>query len=117
MSTIAKMTKHKDGSFSGTLILPSLAGAEIIFRTVEKQTETGPAYRVYVGEFESGAAWKRTSKKGNSYLSVRLIDPGFDGKVIYPVLLNSDRDHAYSLDWSPTRKIKTPAETVKETEF
>ncbi len=115
MSTIAKMTKHKDGSFIGTLILPSLAGAEIIFRTVEKQTATGPAYRVYVGEFESGAAWKRTSKKGKDYLSLRLTDPTFDSKVIYPVLLKSD--NGYSLDWSPTRKIKTPAESTKETEF
>jgi uncharacterized protein (DUF736 family) len=115
MSTIAKMTKHKDGSFSGTLILPLLSGAEIFLQPVEKRTATGPAYRVYIGEFESGAAWKRTSKKGNSYFSLKLNDPSFDGKSIYPVLLKND--DGYSLDWSPTRKVKTPAETVKETEF
>jgi uncharacterized protein (DUF736 family) len=115
MATIADMTKQKDGSFVGTMILPSLAGAVVKFLPVEKQTATGPACRVYIGEFESGAAWKRTSKKGNSYLSVKLIDPSFDGKMIYPVLLKGD--DGYSLDWSPTRRIKTPAEPVKDTEF
>jgi uncharacterized protein (DUF736 family) len=115
MATIAKMTKNKDGSFGGTLILPSMAGAVITLRPIDKQTATGPAYRVYIEEFESGAAWKRTSKKGKDYLSLRLTDPTFDSKVIYPVLLKSDK--GYSLDWSPTRKIKTPVESTKETEF
>jgi len=115
MATIARMTKHTDGSFIGTLILPLLAGAKIFMHPVERQTETGPAYRVYIEEFESGAAWKRTSKKGNSYFSLKLSDPCFDGKVIYPVLLKND--DGYSLDWSPTRKIKTPTEPVKEAEF
>src|SRR5208282_6036912 len=49
MATIAKLTKHKDGSFRGVLILPSLAGAEIVFRPIAKPTATGPAYRVYTG--------------------------------------------------------------------
>jgi uncharacterized protein (DUF736 family) len=115
MSTIAKMTKHKDGSFKGTLILPSLAGAEIILRPIAKPTATGPAYRVYTGEFDSGAAWKSTSKKGNDYLSLKLIDPTFHGSVMYPVLLKTD--DGSSLDWSPTRKIKTPSESTKETQF
>jgi uncharacterized protein (DUF736 family) len=115
MSTIAKMTKHKDGSFGGTLILPSLAGAEIVIEPVEKKKPTAPDYRAYIGDFESGAAWKRTSKKGNDYLSLKLIDPTFHASVMYPVLLKSD--DGYSLDWSPTRKIKTPAESTKETEF
>jgi uncharacterized protein (DUF736 family) len=115
MATIAKMTKNKDGSFGGTLILPSMSGAVITLRTIDKQTATGPAYRVYIEEFESGAAWKSTSKKGNDYLSLKLIDPTFHGSVMYPVLLKTD--DGYSLDWSPTRKIKTPAESTKETEF
>jgi len=115
MSTIANMTKHEDGSFSGTLILPSLAGAEISIKPVEKKKATAPDYRAYIGEFESGAAWKSTSKKGNDYLSLKLIDPTFHGSIMYPVLLKTD--DGYSLDWSPTRKIKTPVESTKETEF
>ena len=116
MATIAKLTKHEDGSFRGVLILPSLAGAEITFRPVENPTATGPAYRVYTGEFESGAAWRRLSKAGNAYLSIRLNDPTFDRKSIYPALLKNDSDE-YSLDWTPPRRSKAAATTTKNTEF
>jgi len=115
MATIAKLTKNKDGSFRGTLILPSLAGAEIIFRPIEKQTPTGPAYRAYIAEFESGAAWKTTSKKGKSYFSVRLTDPTFHNNTIYPALLKTNTE--YLLDWTPPRRNKTSAPIKEQTEF
>ena len=68
MATIANLTKKDDG-FSGTLILPSLNGMRITFEPVKNPTEKGPDYRVIMGGFEAGAAWKKTSKAGNAYIS------------------------------------------------
>ena len=76
MATIANLAK-KDGSFSGTLILPSLNGMKIPFDPVKKQSDKGPDYRVTIGGFEAGAAWSETSKAGNAYISVKLSEPSF----------------------------------------
>jgi uncharacterized protein (DUF736 family) len=107
MSAIASLTKQKDGGFSGTLILPSLDGKKILFTPVENQTAKGPAYRVTVGSFEAGAAWMRTSKKGNAYISVKLSETSFHGGTIYPVLVKSDKA-GYLLDWNPQPKKSRP---------
>ena len=37
----------------------------------------GSDYRVIAAGTEFGAAWKKTSDKGNDYLSVKLDDPSF----------------------------------------
>jgi uncharacterized protein (DUF736 family) len=51
MATIANLTK-KDGSFTGTLILPFLDGKKIALDPVEKKGK-GPEFRVSVGGFEA----------------------------------------------------------------
>jgi uncharacterized protein (DUF736 family) len=107
MATIAHLTKQKDGGFSGALILPSLDGTKIVLTPVENQTAKGPAYRVSIGSFEAGAAWIRTSKKGNAYISVKLSEPSFHGGTIYPVLVKSDRA-GYLLDWNSQPKKSPP---------
>jgi len=102
MATIANLTK-KDGGFSGTLIIPSLNGMKITFEPVKKPTDKGPDYRVIIGGFEAGAAWTKTSKAGNAYISVKLSEPSFHGGTIYPVVVKSERD-GYRIDWSPQPK-------------
>jgi len=116
MATIALLTKQKDGGFSGTLIIPSLNGVKIVLAPVEKQTDKGPAYRVTIGAFEAGAAWKKTSKAGNAYVSVKLSEPSFHGSTIYPVLVKSDTA-GYLLDWNPQPRKSRPQETADSAEF
>jgi uncharacterized protein (DUF736 family) len=72
MATIATLTKQKDGGFLGTLSTLALHAAKMAFVPVENPTDKGPVYRVLLGESEIGAGWKRTSKAGNAYISVKL---------------------------------------------
>lgn len=116
MATIANLTKQKDGGFSGTLILPSLNGMKITFAPVANPTDKGPAYRVAIGGFEAGAAWKRTSKAGNAYVSVKLSEPSFHGGTIYPVLVKSDTA-GYLLDWSPQTRKNRPQQNGESSAF
>jgi uncharacterized protein (DUF736 family) len=102
MTTIAHLTRQHDGGFSGTLLLPSLDGRKILFAPVEKKGK-GPEFRVSVGGFEAGAGWKRTSKKGNPYISVKLHDPSFRDGTIHPFLIKS-RNGGYVLAWKPRPK-------------
>ena len=115
MATIANLTK-KDGGFSGTLILPSLNGMRITFEPVKKPSDKGPDYRVTIGGFEAGAAWARTSKKGNAYISVKLSEPSFHGGTIYPVVVKSEKA-GYRLDWSPQPKRSRPQQNAESSEF
>jgi uncharacterized protein (DUF736 family) len=98
MATIANLTKQQNGGFSGTLVLPSLDGRKILVTPIEKKGK-GPEFLVNVGGFEAGAAWLRTSKKGNAYVSVKLKDPSFHGGTIHPVLVKTES--GYVLDWKP----------------
>ena len=128
MTTIAKMIKQQDGCFVGALVLPALDGKKIHFAPIEKKGK-GPEFLVSVGGFEArlrepvkgnrrnrmldrraqrkrkNAAWLRTSKKGNAYVSVKLKDPSFHGGTIHPVLVKSES--GYVLDWKP-RVVSPP---------
>jgi uncharacterized protein (DUF736 family) len=44
------------------------------FVAAEGDNEKGPDFRVIAAGTEFGAAWKKTSDKGNDYLSVKLDD-------------------------------------------
>ena len=112
MATIANLTKKDDG-FSGTLILPSLNGMKITFEKVKNPTDKGPDYRVIIGGFEAGAAWSKTSKKGNAYISVKLSEPSFHGTTIYPVVVKSDKV-GYRLDWNPQPRKGRPEQHEDE---
>jgi uncharacterized protein (DUF736 family) len=112
MATIANLTKKDDG-FSGTLILPSLNGMKITFEKVKNPTDKGPDYRVIIGGFEAGAAWSKTSKKGNAYISVKLSEPSFHGTTIYPVVVKNEK-LGYLLDWNPQSKKSRPQDEVEQ---
>ena len=64
-----------DASYDGKML--SLTGEHIalFMAPAERRGENGPDYRILCGDFEFGAAWKRTSKDGKSYLSVKLDSP------------------------------------------
>ncbi len=115
MATIATLTKQKDGGFLGTLSTLALHAAKIAFAPVENPTDKGPVYRVLLGESEIGAGWKRTSKAGNAYISVKLDDPSF-ARPIYCVLVKSEQA-GYTLQWDRQTPKKNGQQNSDTSEF
>ena len=115
MTTIAQLTKQQDGSFTGTLSTLALHAAKITFNPEKGDNEKAPDYRVFAGDYELGAGWKKTSKAGNAYLSVKLDDPSFAQPLYCALMKNGD---AYLLDWKrQTPRRAGTAESAEETAF
>ena len=63
-----------------------------------KETDKAPDFRVFADQFEFGAAWKKISRNGREYLSVKLDDPSFPAPVVTS-LINTEKD-GFALIWS-----------------
>jgi uncharacterized protein (DUF736 family) len=90
-------TANADGSFSGAIRTLTLNVKTVSIRPVDKSGERGPDYRVFAGQTDLGAAWKKISKDNNDYLSVKLDDISF-GEPVNAALVVIDGVH--SLVWS-----------------
>ncbi|MCD4514313.1 DUF736 domain-containing protein [Brucella pseudogrignonensis] len=103
MATIGTFSRaEKDGSFSGSVKTLTLNVKSVKFIPVEGDNENGPDFRIFAGTtVEFGAAWKKTSDKGNSYLSVKLDDPSF-AAPIYASLVDTETE-GLALIWSRRR--------------
>jgi uncharacterized protein (DUF736 family) len=111
---IAKLTKQQDGSFSGTLSTLALHVAKLtIVPEPEGGNEKAPALRVFAGDCEIGAGWKRTSKAGNRYWSIKLDDPSF-AQPVYCVFVKIGE--TYVLEWNRPRR-QNKATGTDEAEF
>ncbi|WP_409371653.1 DUF736 domain-containing protein [Mesorhizobium huakuii] len=54
---------------------------------------------MFAGATEFGAAWKKTSREGRDYHSVKLDDPSFPAPI-YASLVETDTEGDFSLIWS-----------------
>ena len=97
MATIGTFTAHANGSFTGAITTLAIDLKKVQFRPVDKTSDKSPDFRVTAGNADLGAAWKKTSKDNNEYLSVRLDDPSF-GNAINCALVVIDEVH--TLVWS-----------------
>jgi uncharacterized protein (DUF736 family) len=102
MATIANLAKQKDGSLSGTLIIPSHVGQKIVLTPVEQKGK-GPNFRVTIGAYEAGAAWKRETET-KTYYSVSLDEPAL-ARPIYCALFKTP--DGYVLLWDRPKAKKT----------
>ena len=100
MATIGTFTKSGDGSYAGSIKTLSLNVKAAQFRASETDNEKGPDFRIFAGQTEFGAAWKKTSRENRDYLSVKLDDPSFPAPI-YASLV--DADDGYALIWSRSR--------------
>jgi len=100
MATIGTFAKFEDGSIRGDIKTLTLNIKAAQFRTAEKDNDKAPDYRIFAGQTEFGAAWKKTSRENRAYLSVKLDDPSFPAPV-YASLV--DGDEGYALIWSRSR--------------
>lgn len=75
----------KENTYQGNLMTLIVQYYGIRFRPVEKSGDKEPDYRVIAmteqGPVEFGAAWKRTSERGQEFLSVSLDDPSFSAPI------------------------------------
>ncbi|WP_274630768.1 DUF736 domain-containing protein [Arvimicrobium flavum] len=96
MANIGTFAKAEDGVFSGAIKTLAL-NTKAKFVPIEA-TANGPDYRVYAGNVEIGAAWKRTSQQDRPYVSVKLDDPSLPAPI-YATLVEDEQDQ-HNLIWS-----------------
>ena len=96
MATIGTFTRSGE-SFTGAVKTLSI-NAKTTIKPADKASDKAPDYRVFAGNVEFGAAWKKTSNEGRDYLSVKLDDPSFPAPI-YATLVEGDDDN-HSLIWS-----------------
>ena len=100
MATIGTFNKTEDGSYAGSIKTLSLNVKSAQLRPNDKADEKAPDFRIFAGQTEFGAAWKKTSRENREYLSVKLDDPSFPQPIFASLV---DADDGYSLIWSRSR--------------
>jgi uncharacterized protein (DUF736 family) len=76
---IGTFTQHGEG-YTGWINTAGLDITDVTFSRVPVKQGSGPDFVIIAGEseqFELGAAWAKTSKKGRAYLSAKLDSPVF----------------------------------------
>ena len=98
MATIGTFSSTAKG-FKGSVKTLNLNVKTVDFVPAEGDNEKGPDYRIFAGATEFGAAWKKTSREGRGYHSVKLDDPSFPAPI-YASLVETDTEGEFSLIWS-----------------
>lgn len=77
MSVIGTFTPAKDGGWTGTIRTLTIAVKARFVPNDNRDSERAPAFRIFAGHSEVGAAWRERTSGENQreYLSVRLDDP------------------------------------------
>jgi uncharacterized protein (DUF736 family) len=106
--------KHdaKTGSYTGDIVTLTFNRKDVQITPTEKSGEKGPDYRVVGktahGTVEFGAAWKRTSDKGQDFLSVAIDDPALTGSLNAALFPSEEGDTA-NLVWTRPKATKAKA--------
>ncbi len=96
MATIGTFTAQGDG-YTGSIKTLTLNVRAAVLRPNEKSDDKAPDFRIFSGQTEFGAAWKRKSQQDRDYLSVKLDDPSFPAPI-YASLV--EVEGGLSLIWS-----------------
>jgi uncharacterized protein (DUF736 family) len=88
MATIGTFTAQGDG-YTGSIKTLTLNVKAAVLRPNEKSDDKAPDFRIFSGQTEFGAAWKKTSRENRDYLSVKLDDPSFPAPI-YASLVEVD---------------------------
>jgi antirestriction protein ArdC/uncharacterized protein (DUF736 family) len=106
MATIGTFTAQGDG-YTGSIKTLTLNVKAAVLRPNEKSDDKAPDFRIFAGQTEFGAAWKKTSQQNRDYLSVKLDDPSFPAPI-YASLVEVEGGH--SLIWSRCPQSRGGAE-------
>lgn len=96
MAIIGNFTRSENGYIGSIKTMAVRVRAKIT--PAIKEHDRAPDFRVFAGQCEFGAAWKRTSTAGREYLSVKLDDPSFPVPV-FATLVDTE-DDGFVLIWS-----------------
>jgi len=96
MASIGSFTRQENG-YAGSIKTLSLNVRSAQLRPTDKGDDKGPDFRIFSGEVEFGAAWKKQSRDNREYLSVKLDDPSFSAPI-YATLVETEA--RWSLIWS-----------------
>lgn len=106
--------KAVDGGYQGK-ITTLLHNLTVTFeRVIARTNEKAPAFHIYSGQLQLGAAWERKTKKGSRYLGVSLEDPTFSAGY-YNFYRNDGVEDGYKLTkstpstWVLRQQITAPA--------
>jgi uncharacterized protein (DUF736 family) len=101
--------KANADAYFGQITTLTLQHEGVQFVPVKKTSEKEPDYRIICGDAEFGAAWKRTSEKGQDFLSVSIDDPALPGPLNAALFTGEDGETA-TLVWTrPKSKPKAKA--------
>jgi uncharacterized protein (DUF736 family) len=99
MANIGTFTKAEDGTLSGFIKTLQL-NTKAKFSPLEATSNGGPDFRIFVGNVEIGAAWKKTSQQGGRpYVSVKLDDPSLPAPI-FASLHEDDEAGKFSMIWT-----------------
>jgi len=99
---IGTFTRSGNG-FSGQVRTLTIERS-VSLEPVDSQSDRAPDFRVFIGGFEGGIGYCRTSERGHDYISLVLDDPTFP-KAIWCNLLLGERPTGLPLMWDrPKRK-------------
>jgi uncharacterized protein (DUF736 family) len=104
MSVIGTFTPIKDGGWEGTIRTLTIDVKAKLIPNDNKDSERAPAFRVFAGRSELGAAWRERSsgETPRDYLSVRLDDPSLPEPISAAMFEATDGKEA-QLVWSRRR--------------
>lgn len=74
MGTLGKL-KKTGVTYKGLIEGITFGPVPVVISPIAKVNPEAPDYRVYRGQSEVGAAWKKKTQEGNRYLIVTLDDP------------------------------------------
>ena len=101
MANIGTFTAQDNG-YTGTVRTLTL-NVKVKFIPNDKDSDKSPDYRIVVGGYEIGAAWKKIAANSERpYLSVTLDDPSFPA-TIYARLIENEAG-GFDLIWSRPAK-------------
>jgi uncharacterized protein (DUF736 family) len=105
MAIIGTFTPAKNGGWEGSIQTLTISSKVRFVPNDNQSAEGAPAFRLFVGKVEIGAAWKQHSNGENprDYLSVRLDDPSLSEPVFAALFEDAERKGA-QLVWSRQRK-------------
>lgn len=107
MAVIGTFSATKEGGWSGAIRTLSLDLKVRFVPNDKRDQETAPDFRVFAGESEIGAAWRKVSAKDDrkEYLSVRLEDPMISQPLMAALFSNGEGREA-QLVWTLARKFE-----------
>jgi uncharacterized protein (DUF736 family) len=98
MANIGTFTKAEDGSLNGTIKTLQL-NTKAKLSPLDATSNGGPDFRIFAGNVEIGAAWKKTSQQNHAYISVKLDDPSLPAPI-YASLHEDDKADQFSMIWT-----------------